>query len=181
MHQKLPEHERSCMHQKQKFNVKRKDCATWESISEFLKNIYELRDHECLKQLVQGWLSDTVSSGNTFAGSLFQHLCWWFGRLVFGGSFCAHAHKIYHLLLGNLYPSSESNINESRKPECLETFIIQKCLILLYSVWLLFAVQNLSCMTLHCNALFTRYSIHYAPLGHTLDFNPNKVLLERGR
>ena len=36
-----------------------------------------------LKQLVQGWLSDAVSSGNTFADALLQHLYRWLCRLVF--------------------------------------------------------------------------------------------------
>ena len=172
MHRKLPEHVRPCMHKKKdNFNVIKKDCATWESISGFSKSIYKLRNYECLKQLVQGWLSDAVSLGNTFADSLLQHLCRWLGRLVFGGSFCARVHKIYHLLSGNLYTSSERNMSELRKPEYLETFIIQKCLSFYcilsgYS----FAVQNLSCMTLHCNALFIRYFIHYSPLGQYLRF-----------
>lgn len=33
-----------------------------------------------LKQLVQGWLSDTVSSSNTFADALLQHLYRWLCR-----------------------------------------------------------------------------------------------------
>lgn len=33
-----------------------------------------------LKQLVQGWLSDAVSSGNTFADALLQHLYRWLCR-----------------------------------------------------------------------------------------------------
>jgi hypothetical protein len=32
---------------------------------------------------VQGWLSDAVSSGNTFADALLQHLYRWLCRLVF--------------------------------------------------------------------------------------------------
>lgn len=116
------------MHKKKdSFNVIEIYCATWEFILEFSKTIYELRNHECLKQLVQGWFSDAVSLGNTFADSLLQHL--YRGRLVFEGSICAHAYKIYHLLIGNLYTSSERNINESRKLEYLESFIIQKCLL----------------------------------------------------
>lgn len=36
-----------------------------------------------LKQLVQGWLSDAVSSGNTFADVLLQHLYRWLCRYAF--------------------------------------------------------------------------------------------------
>jgi len=36
-----------------------------------------------LKQLVQGWLSDAVSSGNTFADALLQHLYRWLCRCAF--------------------------------------------------------------------------------------------------
>jgi hypothetical protein len=35
-----------------------------------------------LKQLVQGWLSDAVQSGNTFADALLQHLYRWLCRCV---------------------------------------------------------------------------------------------------